>query len=63
MTIRIGQRFVFVLQIWVQALCVWFVFFVTLTIFPGIWSNISKKDFPIEGKICDENVFLNKVQF
>lgn len=37
-------------KIWVQALCVWFVFFVTLTIFPGIWSNVSKKDFPIEDK-------------
>ncbi|XP_048746098.2 equilibrative nucleoside transporter 1-like [Ostrea edulis] len=34
-------------KIWVQALCVWFVFFVTLTIFPGIWSNITRKNFPI----------------
>lgn len=34
-------------KIWVQAVSVWFVFFVTLTIFPGLWANVKRIDFPI----------------
>lgn len=34
-------------KIWVQAVSVWFVFFVTLAIFPGIWANVKRIDFPI----------------
>ncbi|XP_069139966.1 equilibrative nucleoside transporter 1-like isoform X2 [Argopecten irradians] len=35
------------LKIKVQAFCVWFVFFVTLAIFPGVWSNVKRIDFPL----------------
>ncbi|CAG2232951.1 ENT1_2_3 [Mytilus edulis] len=35
-------------NIWVQAVSVWFVFFVTLAIFPGVWANIKRIDFPLE---------------
>ncbi|XP_060068015.1 equilibrative nucleoside transporter 1-like [Ylistrum balloti] len=35
------------IKIKVQAICVWFVFFVTLSIFPAIWSNVKRIDFPL----------------
>lgn len=35
-------------KIWVQAVSVWFTFFVTLAIFPGVWANIKRIDFPLE---------------
>ncbi|KAK3094539.1 hypothetical protein FSP39_003041 [Pinctada imbricata] len=41
-------------KIWVQALSVWFVFFVTLTIFPSIWSQVERKDFPL---VEDKNLW------
>lgn len=37
-------------KIWVQAASVWFVFFVTLTVFPGLWANVKRINFPIDDK-------------
>ncbi|KAL5022672.1 hypothetical protein ScPMuIL_001827 [Solemya velum] len=34
-------------QIWVQIFCIFWIFFVTLAIFPAVWSNIKRNDFPI----------------
>ncbi|OWF43182.1 equilibrative nucleoside transporter 3-like [Mizuhopecten yessoensis] len=39
------------MKIKVQAICVWFVFFVTLSIFPGVWSNIRRIDFPLSDQM------------
>ena len=43
------------LQIWVLVFCVWFVFFVTLAIFPAIQSDIVRLHFPIGGESNDSN--------
>lgn len=42
------------LQIWVLALGVWFVFFVSLALFPQIQSDVKRLHFPIAGEALQQ---------
>lgn len=39
------------MKIKVQAICVWFVFFVSLAVFPAVWSNVRRIDFPLSDRM------------
>ena len=46
------------LQIWVLALGVWFVFFVSLALFPQIQSDVKRLHFPIAGEALQQQLIF-----